>query len=217
MKQLTINGQKTWDDLGVWVEHSPSVGTAAPRMEWLTVPGMDGAYDLTGFFGEAKYGQRTISFVLIAPGGEEQRAGLETMHNGQTLKIVFPDDEDHYFIGRASVDSLIYLGSGETVCLAYTVICDPWRYKADVTSVTVSPTTAGISVTLTNEGRRINPAFTVSGSNVTITWQGGTYTLAPSATPYTVADIRLAAGDNPMTISGANGSSVVIEYQEAVL
>jgi hypothetical protein len=219
IKQIEINGQGTWDDLGVYVEASPIIGTALPMSKYVPIPGADGAVDMSTALtdGEIRYAQRSISFALVIPpggGGETKRRTLEGMHNGQELMLRFDSDPSHYFIGRAAVESSGAIDyGGSIVKLEYKVTADPWRYKNDQTTKGITLGAGGVgTLVLENECRSIAPSLTAS-TNLNLIFLGVQY--AMNAGTRIISGIKLNAGTNTISVSGASGATLSATYQEA--
>ncbi|MDR3304964.1 MAG: hypothetical protein LBS85_02875 [Clostridiales Family XIII bacterium] len=215
-KQLSLNGLSTYDDLGMYVADAPIIGPAKPRTKYIVVDGADGSLDFSSALtGEILFDRRDVSFSLLYVGDnpDMKRAEIENLFSGQLINIVLPDDPEHYLTGRASAEASHE--KGRSLQIDFRAACDPWRYKDGMTAVTVSMTGSAIPIILPNEQRRVSPSWTVTGGQVSVIFGGTTYVLGTGT--QTRPGILLAAGGNPVTLSGAAGSAVTITYQEASL
>lgn len=206
----------TYYDWGLRVVEK-DVGPAEPRTNYVTIDGASGTLDLTdALTGEVVYNDRTITATLETSEGtyQEREALIRTITtalHGRKVPIVEPDDPGHYYLGRVSIKTVTRHAA--YITLTVEAVCEPWRYAVEETTRTVEATASGVGVVIRNNGARpLCPTFTVAGS-VTITW-GGLVTKLGTGT-YRVADIRLPAGANVLTVAGSG--SVVITYREADL
>lgn len=106
---LTINGKHSYSDYGLYIKDVPDKGSPAPQISTINIPGSDGVLDLTEVVtGEVKYGNRIITVRLGAIVNEDERAELISMLmddiHGRICKIVFDDDLQWYYRGRAEVE-----------------------------------------------------------------------------------------------------------------
>ena len=221
---VTIDNIDTLTVYGLILCSDLKIGTPEPRTKYITVPEADGDLDLTGALtdGEVRYGMREISFSLFAakdviaatnsPATESHfaavRSQLMGFLHGKRRQIWLPDDPDHYFIGRFKVGEKSGYNSGR---IAVTMKADPWRYKNDVTTITV---TASGTVSLSNELKSAVPTFTAEDAYATVTFNGVSHALAVGENVF--SDIKLGAGMNSISMVGVH-NPIVISYQEATL
>lgn len=220
---VNIGGKDTLEEWGLMLCDDLTIGAAAPRFRFVTVPEMSGALDLTdALTGRVTYEQRKISFTLFAvhdviagtrhPATEahlrQVLADFYAFANGKRLSVYLPDDTDHYFVGRVSIGEKSGYNSGR---VKVEITADPYRYKATPTSVTVS--TAG-TVTLTNEAMPVTPVFTATHAGATVTLGNVTHTLSAGQNQF--SDIVLGYGQNVLTVANLTGT-ITISYQEGSL
>jgi hypothetical protein len=187
-----------------------------PKTNYVALDGMSGTLDLTeSLTGEVAYNDRTVTAAFWTSEGtyQEREAAVKQITaslHGKKVKIVEPDDPDHYFLGRCMVTNLER--SQVHVAFEIEAVCDPWRYAVNESnrSVSVNGTT---SVVIRNEGvKTLCPNITVAGT-VTLSFEGGTVELTTGA--YKVADIKLRQGVNVIGVAG--DGSVTFTYREATL
>jgi hypothetical protein len=133
---------------------------------------------------------------------------IKTALHGKKVKIVEPDDPDHYFLGRVMVKNL----SRSQVHVAFDIeaICDPWRYALEETKRRVE---AGSVAVIRNNGvKTLCPDIEVEGS-VTLSYKGATVDLTTGS--YKVTDLKLRQGTNTVGVSGTG--IVTFIYREATL
>jgi hypothetical protein len=221
VRAFIFDKYNTWYDWRLTLT-AKSVAPPEPKTNYVALDGMSGTLDLSeALTAEIAYNDRTVraSFWTsegtfmerIAQLGEINRA----LH-GKKVRIVDPDDPDHYFLGRVRITEQTY----DQVHAEFTIeaICDPWRYAANETERRVDPAGTEVNVVINNNGMKtLCPDITVTGS-VTITFNGQPFALAGSVfTPYRVklAEFKLRQGVTVVTVSGTG--SVVFSYREAGL
>ena len=216
-RYFVLDNLNTWYDWGL-ILTSKDVTPPEPKTNYVEIDGMSGSLDLSeSLTGEITYKDRTVSASFwTSEGSFKERATLlrkivSTLH-GKKIKIIEPDDPDHYFYGRVAIKSL-----DNTLPYAefsFEAICDPWRYSIYDTERKVEVNSQAVTnVVINNNGvKTLSPIITVTGS-VDITYNGVKTPL--TAGSYTISDIKLRQGVNVIGVSG-NGS-VTFTYKEADL
>ena len=208
----------TWYDLHLIVTNK-KIPDAEPKTNYVKLDGMSGSLDLSeALTGEITYDDRTISATFWTDYGNRNdrevllRKIISSLH-GKKIKIIEPDDINHYFYGRVKIKD------DKTNNLAYATftieaICEPWRYALEETvrRVDVNSTVATEVVINNNGVKTLSPVITVTGS-ANIIYNGVTTALTEGT--YKVSDIKLRQGVNIIGVSG-NGS-VTFSYREADL
>jgi hypothetical protein len=227
---VKLNGKHSWTDYGLILAEA-EIGFPAPKTELLDVPGSDGVLDYTVFLTDSvRYGTRAIKLTFRRwdrahtwlPGvqaflGEAQ---------GKKVFLVFDDDPNHAYIGRAAADPVRSDLPAGTVVL--NVDCDPYRYGYDSTREMdwqwddVIENDAIIyygtfDVTETKARTLINPlpsAVTptfICSSAMSVSFGGQTVSL-PQGTSSPAA-LALQPGKNVMTFTGTG--RVLVDYAVA--
>ena len=211
------------DKINTWynwrlVLTSKDVTPPEPKTNYVDIDGMSGTLDLSeSLTGEITYKDRTVSASFwTSEGSHKDREKLlrdivSALH-GKKIKIIEPDDPDHYFYGRVKIKSRKNILPYAEFSIECT--CDPWRYalndsvrRVDVNSQLVT------EVIIHNNGvKSLCPDITVTGS-VDITYNGVRTTLNTGS--YKISDIRLRQGVNSIGVSGTG--SVTFTYREADL
>lgn len=212
---FTLDKYNTWYDWGLIVT-AKSVTPPEPNTNYVTLDGANGTLDLSeALAGHVTYKDRTVTATFWTDNGtrtDRERLVnkiISTLH-GRKIKIVEPDDLDHYFYGRVSV-------TPEVNNLAYAeftikATCEPWRYAMtdSVRSVTVD---GASDVVINNNGvKTLSPIVTVDG-DISLTYNG--IKTALTSGTFKITDFKLDPGVNVVTVSG-NGS-VSFTYKEALL
>ena len=207
----------TWYDLRL-ILTAKTIADAEPKTNYVKLDGMSGTLDLSeSLTGEITYDDRTITAKFWTDNGNRKdreallRKITASLH-GKKIKIIEPDDPNHYFYGRVKIKS-------KTNNLAYAeitieAVCEPWRYAIEETVRRVDVNTAAVTdVVINNNGvKTLSPIITVIGS-VDVTYNGKKTPLTDGA--YKISDIKLRQGVNIISVSG-NGSAT-FSYREADL
>ena len=206
----------TWYDWRL-ILTAKDVTPPEPKTNYVNLDGMDGTLDLSeSLTGEIAYNDRTVTASFWTNNGTrtEREALLREIRaalHGRKIKIIDPDDPDHYFHGRVKIKSVKNIVPYAEFSIEAT--CEPWRYanEESVRSVEVNDQT--VSVVMSNNGvKTLSPTITVTGS-VTISYNGSTVDLTAGA--YRITDIKLYRGVNIVTVSGTG--TVIFTYKEADL
>lgn len=195
-----------------------SIGSPQPRMNLISVPGMDGALDCSeATDGTLHYDPRTI---IIEAGKtitarHQQDSTIKNALHGRRMRITLADDPQWYYVGRINVGEWVRdCGIGH---VTIECTCDPWKLKNEQSTVSRADLSANYKqLQLPNERRPVVPSITV-GQTTTLLWQGNTYTI--NAGTHRLPDIQLQAGDNILKakVPDSDTGSITVEYQEASL
>lgn len=194
------------------------VDEAEPKTNFVSIDGKSGSLDLSeALTGEVSYNDRVVSASFwTSEGTRDEREKLlrdirKSLH-GKKVKIVEPDDPEHYFIGR------VVMGKPNNILpyaeFTLTATCEPWRYKNEETvrQITVN-STERTDLVITNNGvKTISPIVTVVG-NVVIYYENMKTGLTSGS--YRLPDVKCRCGTTIVGVSG-NGT-VTLTYQEADL
>ena len=137
MKGVTFGSYHSFSDLHL-ILTDKTIGTPAPKIETIDIPGSDGTLDLTEFFGEVKYQNRPLSFKFTTLVPQSQFMTLfgmiQNALHGQKVNIALDDDPEWYYTGRVSVSSW----KADKRLGKLTIDCDCEPFKHRVTSQAVS-------------------------------------------------------------------------------
>ena len=206
----------TWYDWRL-ILTAKNITPPEPKTNYVEIDGMSGSLDLSeSLTGEITYKDRPITATFWTNEGtrkdrEKLLKDIRIALHGRKIKIIEPDDPEHYFYGRLKITS-------EFNNLAYAefsieCICDPWRYALNDSVREVEVTETVTSVIINNSGAKtLSPVISVKG-NVVITFNNVTTTLSDG--DYKISDIKLRHGFNIIQVSGTG--SIMFEYKEADL
>lgn len=207
----------TWYDWRL-ILTAKSITPPEPKTNYIELDGMSGSLDLTeSLSGEVNYKDRTITASFWTDEGTRKDRDrllteiVSSLH-GRKIKIVEPDDPEHYFYGRVKIKSM-----DNTIPYAefsVEITCEPWRYALEESTRVITVTSATpIDAVIMNHGvKTLCPTLIVSGA-VTITHNDIANTL--KAGTYKITNLKLYRGANVVNVSG-NGS-VTFAYREAGL
>lgn len=193
---------------------SKDITPPEPKTHYVELDGMNGSLDLSdALTGEITYKDRKISATFWTDYGSRKdreriiREMTAFLH-GKKVKIIEPDDSDHYFSGRAVVKSVTNSLAYAEISIEFT--CDPWRYSHEET---VREILGNSQAVINNNGvKTLSPIFTVNGS-VEIAYNDERFALSDGR--YQIPDIKLHQGVNVIGVTG--DGAVEISYREADL
>lgn len=205
----------TWADWGLILTEK-KIDLAEPKTNYVNIDGMSGCLDLSeSLTGEITYKDRMIlaSFWTDKGSRKDREVLLKNITfalHGKKIKIIEPDDPDHYFYGRVKIKSQV----NNLAYLEFTIeaTCEPWRYALTDT-VRHIDVTGDTDVVIYNHGvKTVSPTIAVKGS-VTIVYNNARASLSTGS--YRISDIKLRRGVNIIRLSGVG--KVTFTYEEADL
>ena len=195
---------------GKFLVHASSPRPAV-KAEYLSIPGMDGAIDLTEALGKIKYEQRTVTVWLIAKPTTtgDQIDAIIDQYAGRRVRLTNEDDEIQYR-GRLEVVSDTHTAVQRKITLS--MVADPFIYNPTVVAFTLTPSAAEsqllhkadltkMSGTLTAEDYNFNLEVTF-----TPTAKGGSAVFKIAVTPNTNYDFLIASKGIKYEMRSADGS-----------
>jgi hypothetical protein len=203
MKGIRFGLYHSYDDFGLILSKT-EMGAPQVKAQKIDIPGADGTLDLTDFFGEPKYEDVThrFDFSTGIPQAEfiTLCTRIKNAIHGKKMRVVIDDDPLFFWNGRCYVSSFTNEKGIGTISIECD--CAPWKYKRDHT--TVAHVVSGTQeIILTNARKRAVPevqVFTEGGGSITVDFRGNTWTLGKGS--YTLPELELAEGANPVTVTG---------------
>lgn len=210
---VVINGINTYFEWGLILTEK-NIPFPEPKIYTVDIDGLNGAIDLTeALTGETCYKNRTIDLAFWTDSGsradrDRLRQRITYALHGKTVKMIEPDDPDHYFAGR------IQLGEWSNkipyATLKMSALCDPWRYAVNES---VRQITGSGLVVINNQGiKTVCPEIAVSTAAV-LQLNGDTYALNPGK--HRNSKFKLSQGINIVNVE--TSGTVTFTYQEATL
>lgn len=135
MNTVTFGKHQSYDDLMLLLTEK-RIGTPAPKIETVDIPGGDGVLDLTEFFGETKYKNRNLSFdfstIVHKSLFMQVFTMVQNLLHGKKMDIYLSDD-DWYYTGRVNVNEW----KADKSVGKFTVDCDcePYKHRLSAQSV----------------------------------------------------------------------------------
>ena len=208
---VTIN-EKLNLDFGLDFIHK-EIGEAEAKTYYVDIPLSDGSIDLTESLSPIiRYNNREITMVFEIRKDRTEWAqlmsDLNQEWNGRQVKVVFSDDTEYYWRGRASVGALE--DHGFTAGVTVTVNAEP--YKRTVAPEIYGPFTvaAGTSETVTIANTHIKswPSFYCSVSNVKVIYDGDNYGYTGYMS-HTIYGLELPNGIKTLTLENGWNTAIV--------
>lgn len=205
----------SFDDLSLILTEK-DIPPAEPKTVYVDVPGADGSLDLTEVHGEVKYKDRNCKFTfarypLDSMDWEEKKTEISNLLNGKMCKITLDIDSDYYYQGRCAVDE--YLQDKNLKQIVITARVKPYKFKQDVTVVTVALTETPKTVHLSNGRRVVSPSIDCTHDNTVIVFGDAEFNLSKGT--HKLLDVQLKEGNNSFTVSGSG--TLTFRYQEGDL
>lgn len=194
------------------------VSPAAPKTNYVNIPGADGSLDLSEALGEVKFSDRAIKLTFTMNPGDLSEAAWEAKKtqvsnriNGLACKITLDKDPGYYWQGRATVDE--YQSAKRLRQFVVSAVVRPYKLKKEVTVVSTAISSTGKAVTLKNSRRPVFPTVSCTNDNTKVIFGGSTFIFGKG--DHKDLGIRLKDGYNQVTVSGSG--TVTFTYQEADL
>jgi phage-related protein len=231
MVGVSFDQKHSYNDFGLILKHA-TIGMPKPKTEVVNVPGLNGVIDLTDYYGEPVFENRTITLTFLFYGASVSyhvmRTNLARHLHGKKMNVVFDDDIAYYYLGRCTIDNLETTHKGAAAQVVITVDADPYKYEVasngadwlwdtfsfedgiiNNNQFTVNGTE---TVTLTNRDMIVSPEI-VSSAAMTCTFNKKTYAIR--AGKQTMYEMRLQPGDNVLKFTGSG--TVTITYRGGVI
>lgn len=191
--------KKSYTDFGL-ILTGQNIGVPKPKTYTVNIEGMDGSLDLSEFFGEIKYENRTLKFTFETiekiPDWQSRMSIISSFLHGQKMKIEVWSNPDFYYIGRCFIDE--YSSNARLGKIVISCDCKPYKYKKNVTTFNLTSGTNTV-----NNGRITAFADLMNESEIRINnkvYSSGTHLRA----------IKLVCGVNVFTSS----VSATLTFQE---
>lgn len=214
MNGVTINGKHSLDDFGLYLQPK-SIPVPAAKIVTVAIKGADGEIDLSTSLsdGNIKYENRKFELSFVAIGyGESFDAKIDEFTrsvHGKTVKLVFDDDKDHYYVGRCEIKDRAYKNG--YVKITCSINAEPYRYEREITSVSRS-IDGTATLNILNARQWVVPTITASAEMV-LQYNGTLYQIFEGRQEN--ENIVLRDGNNVLAFSGSG--TIIIEYRQGVL
>lgn len=229
----TLNGKHTYYDYGLYVTNTNPVAPPTPKTQYIQIPGRNGDLDLTeALTGYTVYNNRTITLKLGGKKNPElwptfRRVFMNEIH-GKIVKVIFDDEKEYYYIGRATVNadwnqqhtiaSFTVTINAEPYKYSITSTVEPWEWDSfsfidgviqEYADLQVSGT---LNYTVVGSEMPVIPEFIVTG-NLSVKYEGISYDLTQGVNK--IYDIVFLDREYELTFTGTG--TVSISYRRGRL
>lgn len=202
---------RPYEDYGILLV-SFDAPAPTPKVNRVTIEGMDGTLDMTEWAGEVRYNNRNLTMTLRDMQNRLPNP-IANFCNGQVLKITHSDEPNWYYYGRCELISEPTKSRVRDTQLGF--VCEPYKqYKTNITR-TIYPQEndeeieVGIQQMFTMS---VVPTITTSG-DCTLTFAGVTYQLTEGT--HIIPSIVLSKTRKPCIVSG--GVTLTFSYKGGAL
>lgn len=214
INDVIFNNEKSaYDDWNI-VLTKAEIPLPTAKTSTVNIKGSDGVLDLSEVLtGDIVYNNRTIKLTFEMMDDTDYYDLISNISNylhGKRITINLTNDEDYYYVGRASINSWECVKRKGKIVV--TVDCDPYKYAVTETMRTITVSGQTKTVTLPNSRKRVCPNLNVTGTVVLII-DNVAYELSEGQQQLT--NFKLVEGNNTIKITG-NGT-VVITYRQGAL
>lgn len=212
----SINGEHSLHDWKCVINNEDVISSPEPNTLFLEVPGRNGRLDLTeSLTGDVTYQNRELKLQLVkSTKANEWEAFCQDKYNrfhGKKVEVVFDEDPEHFFVGRATISETQRVRNAGSVLLV--IDAEPYRYAKAETICTFTGAEEGVlQIELLNDRMWVSPEISV---DVDCELVFGDITWKLLKGTQTVSGFVLTAGINKCQIRGAG--SVTFTYRKGCL
>ena len=185
-----------------------------PQMNFVEIPGRDGALDLSEAFGAVRYTDRIIPLTLYARAScDALISAFAADVHGRRMNVIFDREPSFYYDARVTLEDVErHAGYCE---LSLECRAKPYKLEQFETTITVLPT-GNATITLTNTRMPVVPMITTS-AEMTLTFMvaGVVYTINLSSGSHVIPSLVLMEGDTEIEIMGTG--SITFTYRKGAL
>lgn len=188
------------------------------------IKGRDGAIDKTEQFGVVRYKDREWNLTFNKTGKQIdhshvpviERLLLNAIH-ARKGRIIFDDDPNYYWFGRAFVKDVSCQDNG-LIIVQVSLITEPYKYALVDKNYVANLSNNSVVLTLENGRKPIIPSV-ISTDVATLSWtiKGVNYTKTISAGTFKITDLILYEGETELTVSSTGVCSVTVTYPDVQL
>ena len=214
LNDVIFNDEKSAYDEWNIVLTKADIPLPKPKTSLVEIKGADGVLDLSEVLtGDILYNNRTITLTFEMMDDTDYYDLISDISNylhGKKVTISLTNDEDYYYVGRASINKWQCVKRKGTIVI--TVDAEPYKYSVTETTMIVNVANQTKTITLQNSRKRVCPMLNVTGT-ITLTINGVQYELAEGKQQ--LSNFRLVEGNNVIKVSG-NGT-LTITYRQGEL
>ena len=214
LNDVIFNDEKSAYDEWNIVLTKADISLPKPKTSLVEIKGADGVLDLSEVLtGDILYNNRTITLTFEMMDDTDYYDLISDISNylhGRIVTITLTNDEDYYYVGRASINKWQCVKRKGTIVI--TVDAEPYKYSVTETTMIVNVANQTKTITLQNSRKRVCPMLNVTGT-ITLTINGVNYKLAEGKQQ--LSNFILVEGNNVVKVSG-NGT-LTITYRQGEL
>ena len=214
LNDVIFNDEKSAYDEWNIVLTKADISLPKPETSLVEIKGADGVLDLSEVLtGDILYNNRAITLTFEMMDDTDYYDLISDISNylhGRIVTITLTNDEDYYYVGRASINKWQCVKRKGTIVI--TVDAEPYKYSVTETTMIVNVANQTKTITLQNSRKRVCPMLNVTGT-ITLTINGVNYKLAEGK--HQLSNFRLVEGDNVIKVIG-NGT-LTITYRQGEL
>lgn len=229
---VTINDCHMLRDLGLALSRTDCVQPPVPKTTLLDIPGGNGAIDITdSMTGRTVYNNREIKMEFGRGLGKKEwptlYSDLLRRFHGQKVKVIFDDDKNYYYAGRATVSeysrfqmlgTVVITVDAEPYKLEMLSSLDNWLWDTFNFKTGIIRSYKNLVVdgerTLRVVGRsKVVVPLIISDAAMTVSFNGGIYDVVAGNNK--IYDIVIEEGENSLTFAGHG--IVSVDYRGGLL
>lgn len=213
MKGVKFDDFHSYDEWGLILQKQ-EIGSPEPKTIQIEIEGGDGVLDLTDFFGEVKYKNRTLTFTFSKPGITQNEfmtlySTVQGAIHGKKMKVILDDDPNCFYYGRVEVSK--WKSSRSIGEIVIEVDAEPYKQEIGVSSF-MQNVRSNATMSIINAQKPVVPKIT-SNAEFLISFNG--YNAIYPAGTFTVPEFELKAGINQVYVEGTG--TITFEYRRGWL
>ena len=214
LNDVIFNNEKSAFDEWNIVLTKADVPLPDPKTSLVEIKGSDGVLDLSEVLtGDILYKNRSIKLTFEMMDDTDYYDLISDISNylhGRIVTISLTNDEDYYYVGRASINQ--WKCSKRKGTIVITIDAEPYKYSVTETTMIVNVANQTKTITLQNSRKRVCPILNVTGS-INLTFNGVSYQLSEGKQQ--LSNFRLVEGNNIVKVSG--DGTLKITYRQGEL
>jgi phage-related protein len=213
MKGIIFGNLHSYYEWGLILKEK-EIKPPVPKINQIEIEGGDGVIDLSEFFGDVKYNNRSLSFTfakmnIIPDGFLALYSVVQNAIHGKKMKVILDDDPNNYYFGRVTLNE--WKSNKNLGEIVVEVDAEPYKYKVEETVVS-QEVTGTATIILTNSRRRVSPIITIDAEmGIAFDTYSGTF----SAGTFKIPELVLSEGENIVTVTGTG--NITFRYHEGGL
>lgn len=229
---VTINGYHLLRDLGMGLSRTDCVQPPEPKAVTQDLPGNDGLVDLTdSLSGHVLYNNREIT-LEIGRGLDRNQwpvaySRVMSLFHGKGVKVIFDDDPDYFYEGRATVSDYARTQTLGTMVITVSAMpykqeiyggLDRWKWNpfnfetGIIRNYSNLKVDGRLELKIMGRSKIIIPTI-VSDASMQVEWQGNQYAIVPGNNK--LYDIAIPEGEHMLIFIGHG--TVSVDYRGGIL